>query len=190
MTDPYTPTTEEVREAASQDGATGIDPEAFDRWLATVRAEGAAEMRERAAKDVEEAARVLEIGAILIRPNKATAELIEAFRAAFQRTANFVRALPPLSPQPDTTTALCDACGHNPDLHKSDSDGAWCNSNMCACEGLYRLPPSAVPEPTGDHFLHIADASGNRHNSNPTKEDVARVRAAVIASSEPTGDEQ
>ena len=39
MSDQYTPTTEEVQEAASVDGAIGIDPEAFNRWLASVKAE-------------------------------------------------------------------------------------------------------------------------------------------------------
>lgn len=111
---------------------------------ATVRAEGAAEMRERAAKDVEEAARVLEIGAILIRPNKATAELIEAFRAAFQRTANSIRALPPLSPQPDTTTGDPQPWRHEDGMTRATEN----------YDGHFIWSPrpefGAVPEPTGD----------------------------------------
>ena len=39
----YTPTTAEVQDAASVDGGTGIEPEAFDRWLEGVRAEARAE---------------------------------------------------------------------------------------------------------------------------------------------------
>lgn len=35
----YTPTTDEVQDAASEDGATAIEPEAFDRWLAEIRAD-------------------------------------------------------------------------------------------------------------------------------------------------------
>lgn len=39
MTEQYTPTTEEVQDAASVEGATGIDREDFYRWLDQVRAE-------------------------------------------------------------------------------------------------------------------------------------------------------
>ena len=34
MADEYTPTTEQVREAASLNGAVAVEPDAFNRWLA------------------------------------------------------------------------------------------------------------------------------------------------------------
>ena len=42
MADEFIPTTEQVREAASLDGAIAIEPDAFDRWLAAHDRETAA----------------------------------------------------------------------------------------------------------------------------------------------------
>ena len=39
MSDDYTPTTEQVREAASLNGGIAVEPDAFNRWLAEHDAE-------------------------------------------------------------------------------------------------------------------------------------------------------
>ena len=49
MADEYTPSTEQVREAASLDGAIAIEPDAFDHWLVAHDAE----VREQAAQRIE-----------------------------------------------------------------------------------------------------------------------------------------
>ena len=42
MADEFTPTTEQVREAASLNGGIAVEPDAFDRWLAAHDRETAA----------------------------------------------------------------------------------------------------------------------------------------------------
>lgn len=56
MADEFTPTTEQVREAASLNGAVAVEPDAFNRWLAAHDREVAA----RAWDEGREAGRINE----------------------------------------------------------------------------------------------------------------------------------
>lgn len=129
MTDPYTPTTEEVRAAHGDiwDDYRNIREAEFDRWLAahdaTVRAEGASEMRERA---------VLAAVQVMAKQQPQSWSGQNTFAAA-------IRALPVVAPTTETE-ACCETC------------------DKAKAEGFRADRPSAVPEPTGDRTPEQDDA--------------------------------
>ena len=54
MADEYTPTTEQVREAASLNGGIAVEPNAFNRWLAAHDRETAARAWDEGFRNAEE----------------------------------------------------------------------------------------------------------------------------------------
>lgn len=231
MTDPHTPTTEEVRlnfldswdyynDEPYGDARDRERAEQFDRWLAahdaTVRAEGAAEMRERAAVVAEDggihhgelsteddiAKRIRALSPLGSDSGCGCINNPNDYHGGIDRDCPIhgVRALPPLSPQRTPIDARWAVrMDENDDFVLSDGS-VMDRKAFYPYSDIPRPPLSPQPDTT---FMHIADASGKRHSSNPTVEDVERVQEAIRRSwypgemrvgdgavPEPTGDER